>query len=234
MSIQFSTRPGTHERQQKRKHNNPLFDDFDSVTADSVEAARKKDEQAYHDFIAEFEKLVEDILALPPQAETQDILDLKARLDQAFEASCILPGDLEPIHDAIQKLIAPMMQAIYKNAQNDPVALGTLEEEDNARALHWSLLENPLIADLLIETSAVQPEELTATLLSEHEALLKHAMELLSPEQLNAILDEATDKLDRLEQSGRSSAFAMPQLNIIKNAAKNADATADIDSNAEH
>ncbi len=223
MSIQFSAKPGARERQQQRKHNNPLFDDFDSVTAESVEAARQADEQAYHDFIASFEKLVEDILALKPQAETQDVLDLKSRLDEAFEASAVLPGDLDPIHDAIQRLMAPMMQAIYKNAENDPAALGTLEEEDNARAMHYALLENPLVADLLSETSPIAPEELAATLLSAHVALLEQAMELFSPEQAAVILDDASNLLNRLEQSGRSTAFALPQLKIIEKAAKNAD-----------
>lgn len=220
MSILFSAKPGARERQQQRKHNNPLFEDFDAVTAESVEAARKADEQAYHDFIASFEKLVEDILALEPQAETQDVLDLKTRLDKAFEDSAVLPGDLDPIHDAIQRLMAPMMQAIYKNAENDPAALGTLEEEDTARAKHYALLENPLIADLLSDTTPIVPDELAATLLSSHVALLEQAMELFSPEQCAVILDDASNLLNRLEQSGRSTAFALPQFKIIENAAK--------------
>jgi len=220
MSIAWSARPGARERHLKRKYSNPLFRDFDQVDAESVEAARKADEQDYHDFVASFEKLVQDILALEPQAETQDVLDLKSRLDQAFEASATLPGDLEPIHDAIQKLMAPMMQAIYKNAQNDPAALATLEEEDNARAMHYTLLGNPLIADIVSENSPIEPQELAATLLSEHEALLEQAIEIFTPEQCAVIFADATELLDGLKQSGRSIAFAEPQLEIIRKAAR--------------
>ena len=220
MTILWSARPGARERHLKRKHNNPLFDDFDSVTEEAVTTAREADEQAYNDFIADFEKLVGDIAALEPQAETQEVLDLKARLDQAFEASAILPGDLEPIHDAIQKLMAPMMRAIYKNAQNDPAALATLEEEDNARALHYTLLGNPLVADIFSDRSPIEADELAATLLSEHVALLEQAIEIFTPEQCAVIRDDAVALLDKLKQSGRSTAFAEPQMAIIEKAAR--------------
>ena len=220
MSILWSARPGARERHLKRKHNNPLFDDFDSVTEETVAAAREADEQDYNAFIADFEKLVQDIAALEPQAETQDVLDLKSRLDQAFESSATLPGELEPIHDAIQKLMAPMMQAIYKNAQNDPAALATLEEEDNARAMHYTLLGNPLIADIVSEQSPIEADELAATLLSEHVALLEQALEIFTPEQCAVIRDDAAALLDRLRQQGRSTAFAEPQMAVIEKAAR--------------
>ncbi len=220
MSIPFSARPGARERHLKRKYNNPLFDDFDSVTAEAVEAARKADEADYEAFIADFEKLVGEIAALEPQADTQDVLDLKARLDQAFERSATLPGDLEPIHDAIARLMAPMMQAIYKNAGNDPVAIATLQDEDNARATHYATLSNPLAADLLAEDSPIAAGELAATLLSEHPKLVEHALDLFSAEQCAAILDDAANLLARLEQAGRSTAFAAPQFDLIKKAAK--------------
>ncbi len=220
MSIPFSARPGARERHLKRKYNNPLFDDFDSVTAEAVETARQADEADYDAFLADFETLVGEIAALEPQADTQVVLDLKTRLDQAFEASATLPGDLTPIHDAIAKLMAPMMQAIYKNAENDPVAIATLQDEDNARAAHYTTLSNPLAADLLAENSPIAPDELAATLLSEHPKLVEHALTLFSTAQCEAILDDATNLLGRLEQAGRSTAFAAPQLELIKRAAK--------------
>ncbi len=222
MSISFSEKPGTHERHQKRKYNNPLFADADQITADSVEAARQRDELAHQQFMEDFQQLVQDIVSLDSQAESQDILNLKSRLDQAFEASASLPGDLTPIRSAIQKLMAPMMQAIQASAGDDPVAQATLEDEDNARALHYTLLENPLIADLLSKDSPITPEELAATLLSEDPAIIAQAMNLFSPKQQTTLLEEATALLNQLEEKGRSTAFTMEQIAAIKHAAKNA------------
>lgn len=219
MTIEFTVKPGAYERHQKRKHCNPLFPDGDCVTAQTVKAAQDRDKAAYEAFMADFRQLIQDIVSLDSKADSQDILDLKSRLDQTFEASAPLPGDLTPIREAIQKLMTPIMQAVQAGARDDATALTTLSEEDTARALHYTLLENPLIADLLSNDSPIGADELAATLLSEDAKLVDQAMQLFTPEQRAALLADATALLEKLEGFGRSTAFAAEQLDIIKAAA---------------
>ena len=221
MTIEYTVKPGAYERHQKRKHCNPLFPDGDSITAETVKAAQDRDSTAYDNFMTNFRQMVQDIVSLDSKAESQDILDLKSRLDQAFEACAPLPGDLTPIREAIQKLMTPMMQAVQAGAGNDATALSKLSEEDTARALHYTLLENPLIADLLSEDSPIGADELAATLLSEDASLVHQAMQLFTPEQRAVLLTDATALLQNLEKFGRSTAFAAEQMDVIKAAAGN-------------
>ena len=181
--------------------------------------AQERDKAAYETFMAGFKQLVQDIVSLDSKAESQDILNLKSRLDQTFEACAPLPGDLTPIRSAIQKLMAPMMQAVQAGAGDDAAALAKLAEEDSARALHYTLLENPLIADLLSEDSPIAPDELAATFLSEEPDQVSQAMQIFTPEQRIALHRDASALLKRLEQNGQSTAFAAEQLEAIKAAA---------------
>jgi hypothetical protein len=141
-------------------------------------------------------------VALGPHEQSDIILDLKARLDKAYETACRLADDQTPNKEAIHKLVAVIMRAVWKGAGNDNLAQQELEQEEVARKSHFELLEHPLVADLLDPDSLIQKQELLPSLLSADRASFEAAVTLFDPAQLAALCEEGDALLAERKHAG--------------------------------
>jgi hypothetical protein len=191
MTLRFHTHPGRWERQLQRRHHNPLFGvPPPTVSRGELERARSRDQQESKQFRKEMETLFEEAIRLEPNEESGVILRLKERLDQAYERAAGLAGGEPALRDAIRRLTSVIMQAVRRGAGRDPQALQELAEEEEARALHFELLERPLVADLLAPDSPVSADELLPTLLDAEPDALDAALKLFDPEQLDQLAQD--------------------------------------------
>ena len=215
MTLSFSDRPGARERHLRRKYRNPLFADSGDVTLQALTETRRQDLADAEAFREEFLKLVEEAVNLPAQAESELVLSLKERLDKAYERACGLAGDQSRPKQAIQKLLAVIMKTVWKGADNDVLAHRELEQEEQARRVHFELLEQPLIADLLNPDNPVPADQLAPVLLSETEAAVEAALGLFEPAQLESLCAEARQRLERLAGEGPWLANAWARLELM-------------------
>lgn len=197
MSLHFSQIPGRRERHLIRQHNNPLFPEkARSITSKALLKTQRLDHEEIEAFITDFHILVHDAIKLQPNEGSEMILQLKERLDKAYEQACGLADDQSDGKEAISKLTAVVMNAVRAGAGNDAVALQELEQEELARTTHRELLEYNLVADLLCPDSPIAKDELPATLLSTEEEELTAVLTLFDDEQLAQLYPEATGLLD--------------------------------------
>ena len=194
MTSIFSDLPGHRERYLKRKYNNPLFGNC-TVSLIEIEKARLADTAEAEAFLGYFRDLVKQAVDFKPTADADVILKLKELLDKAYEQTAGLPGNQKEIKSMLKRLLAAIMQAMWKGIGNDPVAQQKLEMEEQARAQHFAMLEQPLIADLLRPDSLIEEDELVPTLLSESAQALTSAMQLFSPAQQIQMVQKATSLL---------------------------------------
>ena len=188
MNLLFSELPGRHERHLVRKFNNPLFqEDARKLTQEQLTEAQRLDHEELVAYIGELRKLVGEAVALGPHEQSDVILELKERLDKAYENACRLADDQTPNKNAIQKLTEVIMRAVWKGAGNDTLAHQELKQEEEARRTHYELLETPLVADLLDPESLILEDELLPVLLSVGQAEFEAAVTLFDPEQLAAL-----------------------------------------------
>ncbi|MCM8856471.1 MAG: hypothetical protein LC541_05685 [Candidatus Thiodiazotropha sp.] len=191
MRLMLSELPGRHERHLVRKHNNPLFSESErTLTQDQLTEAQRLDHEELVAYISQLRKLVGEAVALGPHEQSDVILELKERLDKAYEHACRLADDQTPNKHAIVKLVEVIMQAVWKGAGNDSLALQELEQEAIARKTHFELLEYPLVADLLDPESLISKEQLLPVLLTTERKEFEAAVTLFDPIQLEALLDQ--------------------------------------------
>jgi hypothetical protein len=192
MNLLFSERPGRHERHLLRKFNNPLFPETARhVTQQQLNDAQRLDHEELVDYIGELRSLVGEAVSLGPHEQSDVILGLKERLDQAYESACRLADDQTPNKEAIRKLVDVIMKSVWKGAGNDTLAHQELEQEEIAREAHYELLESALVADLLDPQSMIAQDELLVTLLSAEQADYEAALTLFDAAQLTALFSEA-------------------------------------------
>jgi len=214
MKVPFSELPGRHERHFRRKLKNPLFPrPIESHSDDDLLEVQRLDHEELIAFIQQLQQLVIKATQLPPNAESDVILSLKEELDKAYETTAGLADDQTGNRFAIQKLTSVIMDAIRKGAAGDSFAAQELDQEDEARASHYRLLEHAVISDMLHPESVIREDELTPTLLSESEQGLAAALMLFDQEQLAEIVkqarqilagvDQPSDAASRLEQMER-------------------------------
>jgi len=195
----FSRRPGRHERHLMRRHDNPLFPaDRRLVTEADVMAARRLDQRETEAFMERFRDLVQRAIDLEPHVQSDVLLRLKEDFDKAYEECASLGGDQSRIKEAIETLVEKIMNAIRKGAEGDPVAMRKLDEEEEARRLHYRLLEHPLIADLLHPETVIDENELLPALLSADDDEFQAALELFTPKQLAVLVSGCRSLIDRL------------------------------------
>ena len=219
MSMNFSPAPGPNERHLKRRLLNPLFPKPEQeLTQQDIDAAQQKDEENLLKFMSYFQSVVQKTTELGTNSESDLVLKIKEQLDECYATSCAMPGNHENLKEAIKKLITAIMAAIRKGAENDPVALKKLDEEDIARKMHNELHERKLIADLMLEKSPILENELTPTLLNEDADDLDAALQLFSTEQLNLIVRDAQSLLEDLRQDGHEIPHAWERFQQIKQA----------------
>ncbi len=200
MRLMYSELPGRHERHLLRKQDNPLFPENQrTLTQSQLTEAQRLDHEELEAYIRDLRKLVGEAVALGPHEQSDVILELKERLDQSYETACRLADDQTPNKEAIRKLVAVIMRAVWNGAGNDTLAHQELEQEEEARATHYELLENPLVADLLDPDSLIREEELLPVLLSAGQEDFEAAVTLFDPEQiqkLSALGGELLQALD--------------------------------------
>jgi hypothetical protein len=201
--LTFNPKPGGHERKLQRRLGNPLFSEEQRKVKESeLMEAQHRDFEEVQAFLQEFQTLVEEAAGLEGNAESEQILNLKERIDEAYERCSGLGGDMDQIKMALQKLVEVIMVSVRNAAGDDPVALEKLEMEDEARLMHYSLLEYPFIADMLRQDDLLSPEELVPGLLSESEQAVAGAAQLFEPEQLEQICLDAAKLLNGLSEQG--------------------------------
>ena len=219
MTLRFSQLPGRHERHLRRKHQNTLFPEAARrVTPEALHAAQERDHEELVAFIGEFRGLVQRAVALRPTEESEVILELKEALDRAYEQASGLADDQGETRRAIEKLVGVVMNAVRAGAAGDPAALGELQQEEAARAAHFELLEQPLVADILHPDSTIAPDELVPTLLSESKAAVAAALQLFDDAQLALLLRDARDAIERLDGEAPVRARAAERLAMIERA----------------
>jgi hypothetical protein len=216
MNLLFSERPGRHERQLIRKYENHFFpESARHVTQEQLTEAQRLDHEELVAYIGDLRSLVGEAVALGPHEQSDVILGLKERLDQAYESACRLADDQTPNKEAIRKLVNVIMKSVWKGAGSDTLAHQELEQEEIARQTHYELLESPLVADLLDPDSPITRDELLATLISAEQADFEAAVTLFDPVQLEALLAQV-DSLPVTADSSELSEQRISRLEVLK------------------
>lgn len=202
MRPRFSSHPGAQERQLIRCAGNALFPPpRREVIQVEVNEAQRRDANEAIAFQSDFHALVQRAVALSPYEDSEVILKLKEDLDRAYEQCCGLPGDNSGTKAALSKLLGIVMRAVWRGAADDPAAQANLREEEAARAAHFQLLEEVLVADLIRPDSPIGPDELAATLLSESESAVAAATDLFDTDQLALLCRTGRELLQSLPDS---------------------------------
>lgn len=221
MRLFYSELPGRHERHLLRKENNPLFPEAERTLSQSeLTDAQRLDHEELEAYIRDLRKLVGEAVALGPHEQSDVILELKERLDQAYETACRLADDQSANKEAIRKLVAVIMRAVWKGAGNDTLAHQELEQEEAARKSHYELLENPLVADLLDPDSLIREDELLPVLLSAEREAFEAAVTLFDPEQIRLLCTQGEALLSLLndEKSVMDARARLQDLNRLAEA----------------
>ena len=197
MQIPFSELPGRHERHFRRRLDNPLFATRQQADDEALLEVQREDHQELIAFVSELRGVVQRAVDLRPAEESDVILKIKEDLERLYETSAGLAEDQQGNQAAIQQLLAVIMGTIAGNAAGDSLAEQELQMEAQARALHFDMLRQPLVADLLHPQSLIEADQLAATLLSDEPQSVQTAMNLFDPEQRQQLLDEAQALLDR-------------------------------------
>lgn len=196
----FSTQPGCREAHLERRYKNLLFSgEVRQVTQQQINAARQADDAEVIAFQEDFRALLRDIATLTAHVESEVILKLKERIECLYEIRAGLPGDFSREREGLERLNYLIMDQIKQGAADDPYAQEQLKREETARAFHWHLLRQPLVAHLLRPNSPIPPEDLIPTLLSEDEESIRAVMALLSIEQRSSLRIQARQWLERLQ-----------------------------------
>lgn len=184
--------------------NNPLFGAArNQVGKDDLAQARLEDGMEKDRFMLGFQELLNRAVALPPNAPSETVLEIKEQLDRSYQEACTLPGDMSSVKQAIVRLADVIMRAIRDGAGSDPHAHQQLIEEDIARKAHFELQEIPLVAALMHPDSPVTADELIPTLLSEDAQSLAAALNLFDEQQLARLCHDAAAYLAQQDPQRR-------------------------------
>jgi hypothetical protein len=216
MELPFTHKPGRRERHLRRRHENPLFDwPPQEVQPETLLAAQKADHEDMEAFRETFRALVQRAVELPPDAGSEPILELKEALERQYEHTFGLPETHGEERAAIRKLIGLIMQAVKRAAGADPLARQELAEEEEAREIHFRLLEQPLVADLLHPESPIGPEDLAPAVLSATLDEVAAILEVLDTAQCAELADQALRLLEDRAARGVDVASARQRLDLL-------------------
>lgn len=216
MIIKPSEHPGSHERHLLRKASNALFPFAPILDDDNLIDAQRLDHEALQTFNSEFRALLEETTSLTGNVDSDVILQLKDRLDRAYETASSLGDELGKTKDAIRKLLGFMMASVRRGAGSDMQAHSELDQEEMAREAHFALLDAPLVADLLNPASPIHPDELVPTLLSADKDELQLALQMFDEVQLLAILSQGAALLEQLQREGVNVSIPQEKLAFIQ------------------
>jgi len=214
--LSFNQKPGAHERKLVRRMGNPLFgEEQRKVKESELLEAQHKDFEEVQAFLGDFQSLVEEAAGLEGNAESEQILGIKERIDEAYERCSGLGGDMDQIKMALQRLVEVIMVSVRAAAGDDPEAHEKLEMEDEARLMHYALLEYPFISDMLRPDELLSRDELVPSLLSESEPAVAGAAQLFDPEQLEQICLDAASLLNGLTDQGLDAPEAWKRYGLL-------------------
>jgi hypothetical protein len=216
MDLPFTDKPGRRERHLRRRHRNSLFA-FPPVEVEPevLLAAQKEDHEEMEAFRIAFREQVQKAVDLQLDAGSEVVLTLKEELEKLYEQACGLPEDQEREKEALARLIGLVMKAVRKAAGGDALARQELDDGERARAIHFRLLQQPLVADILHPESPIGPDELVPTLLSADEQELEAALEVFDADQLALLVAQGGELLDGLERSGADTLTARRRLALL-------------------
>ncbi len=203
MRIPFSELPGRHERHYRRRLDNPLFDPPTEADDEALLEVQRLDHEELLAFITELRQTVSRAVALKPREETEVVLRLKEDLERLYETACGLADDQEGNKQAIEQLLGVILQTIRNNAEGDALAAQELAMEAQARTLHFTLLQQPLVADLLHPESLIGRDALVPTLLSEDADAVDAALTLFDEAQRAELAVEARALLEERDPGHR-------------------------------
>jgi len=215
MSLHFSERPGSRERQLKREYKNPLFPGSEAISPEQLKQAQDDDLAELKAFGESFQALLEQATQLDANVQSDVILKLKSDADQLYEQAAGLPGNNAEAQDALLRLVDVVMQAVRYGAGDDPRALSELEQETEAREMQKRLLTLPLVVDLLRPDSVITPENLAATILSVSEEELYGALQLFEREHIVHLYEDAKQLINTRLGGGKRIDAAIQKLEMI-------------------
>lgn len=215
MSLQFSAKPGPRERHLKRKYQNPLFPLVQIDQAD-IDRAHVEDSLETERFLENFRNLVEQAINLSPNADADDILKLKAVLEQNYTRCMGLGGDMEVIKQGFIKLLEVIMQSLIKAANGDAEAMQRIDQEMEMMKLHFQLSESLLFSDFLHEKSIITEDEIIPTLLSASEEDLQAVLHIFNAEQLTEISQQIASTLPEMMLNQSQQSHYQKRVTIIE------------------
>jgi hypothetical protein len=201
MSIPFSELPGRHERHYKRRLDNPLFREPATLNDADLLDAQRQDHEELLAFITELRATVERALNLKSNEESDVILKLKEDLERLYETSAGLADEQGANQQSLSQLLNAVMNTIRSNTTGDSLAEQEMAMEQQARQMHFELLQHALVADLLHPETLIAPDQLVPTLLSSPTEQVKAVMVVFDPEQLSMIAKEAEALIQQAEKS---------------------------------
>ncbi|NCC27223.1 MAG: hypothetical protein EOM22_03480 [Gammaproteobacteria bacterium] len=216
MELPFTHKPGRRERHLRRRHENPLFAwPPQEVPPEDLLAAQQADHEEMEAFGMDFRALVQQAVELPPDAGSEMVLGLKQALERQYEQSFGLPETHTEERAAIRKLIALIMQAVKRAAGVDRLAQQELADEEEAREIHFRLLEQPLVADLLHPESPIGPDDLAPAVLSATLDEVAAVLRILDAEQCAELADQAIRLLEDRTVQGADVSKARLRLDLV-------------------
>jgi hypothetical protein len=220
MELAFSSKPGRRERHLHRRHRNPLFAwPPVEVESQTLLAAQRADQEEMESFSRAFRIQVQTAVGLQPNAGSDVVLALKEELEKLYEQACGLAEDHDREKEALAKLIDLIMKAVRSAADEDPVARRELRQEEQARAVHLRLLDQPLVADILHPESPIGPDELVPALLSAGERELEATLDIFDADQLALLVTQGRELLDGLEGKQVDTVILRQRLALLERAA---------------
>jgi hypothetical protein len=220
VELPFTHKPGRRERHLRRRHGNPLFAwPPEDVAPERLLEAQRLDHEEMEAFRESFRDLVQRAIDLPPDAGSEPLLALKADLERHYEQACGLPEDQSEPKAALAKLIDVIMRTLRRHTGEDSLAQQELADEATARDIHFRLLAQPLVADLLHPDSPIAPQALTPSLLAASDAEFAAACGLFAGPQLVVIVDEADALTARLAGLGVDISHLAGRIDQLRQAA---------------
>lgn len=217
MELPFTHQPGRRERHLRRRHENPLFAwPPQEVPPEDLLAAQQADHEDMLAFRERFRELIQRAVDLPADAGSDAVLSLKEALEAHYEQSHALPEDHREERSALKRLIELIMKTLRRHAGSDPLAHQELSDEETARAIHFRLIEQPLVADILHPDSGIRPQELPSALLSASEAEIEAACELFEGHELAELIERCEQRLEALEEQDIDLSQARNRLALIR------------------
>ena len=208
----FSIQPGPRERQLQRKLNNPLFGASGRMTQQDIHAAQQQDMAAMQQFMEQFRELVQRVVKLDKNVESDVILLLKAQLEQQYAVCTGLPGQPVAVWDAIRKLISAISNTLRATSKDDPHALEKLSKDEEHTTLHLHLCDFTIVSDILNPDEIISNADQIPTLLNETEDALQAVLALFPPERITSLVEEGKALLKKIEGEGHSLPVAWQRL----------------------